>query len=294
MADVMCPGLPGSWLNGWLAGLGATVLDARIRLHWSDRGTRFAVLSSPREDPLSILSKSWPDPEAVADLPIARRWRSVVPMGRRVTVDVFRQRAAAARGHRQSWALSSTLTDLAVEKTEVLHARFDPPVPKGLTLHDRLFPVHRRATSSPQALSDALSGLSKRIKANGLGFDQTRVGSLADDTSTYVDPIIETLAFYGLALLPVRGMGRDAMLGHRWVRSVQRAWHGRTGQKERFRWPAWQQPLDRFGIDALLDLWNPTKRRDWPRLGVHAGWQTVEYRRRGSADSTRAFGAEPL
>ena len=35
MARVTCPGLPASWINGWLAAVGATVLDSRIRLHWT-------------------------------------------------------------------------------------------------------------------------------------------------------------------------------------------------------------------------------------------------------------------
>ena len=32
MTEVTCPGLPGAWINAWLAAVGATVLDARVRL----------------------------------------------------------------------------------------------------------------------------------------------------------------------------------------------------------------------------------------------------------------------
>ena len=46
MTQVPCPGLPADWINGWLAAVGATVLDARIRLHWTTEGTPLAVLSA--------------------------------------------------------------------------------------------------------------------------------------------------------------------------------------------------------------------------------------------------------
>ena len=46
MTQVTCAGLPASWLNGWLAAVGATVLDARIRLRWTTGGTPLAVLSA--------------------------------------------------------------------------------------------------------------------------------------------------------------------------------------------------------------------------------------------------------
>ena len=39
MAEVICPGLPASWINAWLAAVGATVLDPRLRLHWTRGGT---------------------------------------------------------------------------------------------------------------------------------------------------------------------------------------------------------------------------------------------------------------
>lgn len=45
MARVTCPGLPASWINAWLAAVGATVLDSGIRLHWTAE-TALAVLSA--------------------------------------------------------------------------------------------------------------------------------------------------------------------------------------------------------------------------------------------------------
>ena len=51
---------------------------------------------------------------------------------------------------------------------------------------------------------------------------------------------------------------------------------------------------ERPGIDALMDAWNPERNSTWLRVGVHAGWQSVRFEPRGSADTTRAFGAERL
>ena len=78
----------------------------------------------------------------------------------------------------------------------------------------------------------------------------------------------------------------------------QRGWRKNPGsqQPRRFHWPAWRQPLDSAGIDALLDAWNPEPeaRATWPRVGVHAAWRSVRFEPRGSTDKTRAFGAERL
>ena len=78
----------------------------------------------------------------------------------------------------------------------------------------------------------------------------------------------------------------------------QRGWRKNPGsqQPRRFHWPAWRQPLDSAGIDALLDAWNPEPeaRATWPRVGVHAAWRSVRFEPRGSTDKTRAFGAQRL
>ena len=250
MAEIACPGLPGSWLNGWLAAVGATVLDRRIRLHWTNTGTPVAVLSATKDDPIAVLMESRPTTHMLEEAPIARVLRTATPMKRKVPIELFCERAGTARTHDNAWMLSSTLTDLAVSTEGVHHGRFDPPAPKGLTLHDRLSRVHRLATWSQQAMSASFAGRSKRLQANGLGFDLARVGSLADSRDPFVDPILETLAFFGLALFPVRGSGRDERLGHRGVRSTQRGWQYRDQEGERFFWPAWTNPLDQYGIDA--------------------------------------------
>lgn len=300
MAHMICPGLPAGWINAWLAAVGATVLDSRIRLHWTgDGGTPVAVLSAEDVDPLDAVVASWPDAELLTDLPIAEHWRGTGRLGRKVPVANFVARAQTARSHPYSWTLSSTMTDLYVdEKGEVVHAPFDPPAPKGITLHHRLMKVHEQVEPSIERMRGSFEGRAVRVKANGLGFDHTRLGSQSDDTSPWVDPVVEVLAFFGLAILPVRGGGIGRrQSGASDARERQRGWlRTRTpGSKweRRFMWPAWCQPLDCAGIDALMDVWEPRSKDAWSRTGVHAGWQSVQFEPSGK-DVTRAFGAEQL
>ena len=298
MPGVTCPGLPASWLNGWLAAVGATVLDDRLRLHWTADSTPVAVLSAADADPVEAIVASWPDKALLADLPIAENWNDVGVLRRRVAVEEFAARARAARGHGYVWTLSSTMTDLHVdERGEVAHAPFDPPAPRHVQL---CHPAWRRSMSNPsiEHIAKSLAGHAVRVKDNGLGFDQTRLGSQSDTTDMWVESVVEILAFFGLALLPVRGEGIDRRQGRFFgVRENQKGWLKTTTGKRRerrFMWPAWRQPLDSAGIDALMDLWSPSRKAAWSGIGVHAGWQTVRFIRRGSADVTTAFGAEQL
>ncbi|MDE0450459.1 MAG: hypothetical protein OXI90_01665 [Gammaproteobacteria bacterium] len=118
---------------------------------------------------------------------------------------------------------------------------------------------------------------------------------MADKTDPWVEPVVELLAFFGLALFPMRGIGADRRdRGNPDER--QRGWRRPPGSREprEFLWPAWEQPLDMWGIDALLDIWNPWRPATWRAVGVHAGWRSVRYERRATADATRAIGAERL
>lgn len=300
MTEVVCPGWRASWVNAWLAAVGATVLDDRIRLSWTTGAEAVAVLSAKAGDPVAALIESWPDAQSLSRLPIARERLGAPELKRTVPIEVFVERARAARSHRGSWTLSSTMTDLSVdERGEVAHAPFDPSVPKGLTLHQRLIAVHEHVDPCSDQVQDSLAGRADRVQANGLGFDQTRLGSLHDATDPWVDPVVEVLAFFGLALLPVRGRGADKQLDRSAdVSARQRGWRQVAGSEERrsfsFHWPAWSQPLDSDGIDALLDAWSPEREDGWARLCVRAAWRSVQYERRGSADSTRAIGAVRL
>lgn len=300
MPRTNCPGLPADWLNGWLAAVGATVLDSRIRLHWT-ADTHRAVLSAENVEPTEAVVESWPDAELLKDLPIAENWNGAGRLQRKVSVGAFAERARSARGHRYSWALSSTMTDLCIDENgEVAHAPLDPAGPGTIKwLHHRLMKVHSKVEPTIERIRDSFEGRAVRVKDNGLGFDQTRLGSQSDENDKYVDPVVETLAFFGLAILPVRGNGVDQRLSRfPPARETQRGWLTIPGERHdrRFTWPAWSQPLDCAGIDALMDIWKPMhgRRSAWTRIGVQAGWRSVRLMPRGSNDVTRAFGAEPL
>ena len=301
MKSITCPGLPASWVNAWLAAVGDTQLDSRIRLHWTEGYTPVAVFSADNVHPLGALVLSWPTREQIQELPLANQWRSLPAMERHVKVDDFAARARAARSRPNSWTLSSTLTDLAVDKTgEVAHAPFDPAGPGTIKwLHHRLTKLHARLERLPEPVAilieESLAGRGTRVNENGLGFDLARLGSLADAAPKLTDPVVEVLAFFGLALLPVRGLGIDERDGARGANAIQRGWFRTKGEggKGSFFWPAWRQPLDSQGVDALLDVWKPAMKSGWRPLGVQAGWKTLAYRARDS-EYTAGFGSQRL
>ncbi len=301
MAEVKCPGLPGHWLNGWLAAVGATVLVPGMRLRWTEEQTPVAVLSADDRNPVELISSAWPDRKRLAAMPIAEGWCEEGKMQRKVPLDRFTARARAARGHPQSWALSATMTDLEVDQHgEVAHGPFDAAGPGTIKwLHHRLMRLHDLVDSTTGRIDASLAGRADRVSNSGLAFDQTRLGSMADSTGTHlVDPAVEILGFFGLAIFPTRGRGIDARTarGARTL-AIQRGWAPVAGSERRsrvFRWPAWRQSLDALGIDALLDAWKPQKPRTWSRLGVCAGWQSVRFQRRGQADRTAAIASERL
>ena len=297
MAEVICAGLPASWVNAWLAAVGATRLEPKLRLRWTLDNLPRAVLCADDADPAELLAAAWPTRRKLRTLPIAENWGDTPPVRRKVSVLGFVARARAARLEASSWTLSSTMTDLDVDANgEVAHAPFDPPVPRGFTLLDRLVRVSDLVEPSEERFVESLQGTAARVKNNGLGFDVTRLASQADKTDRWVDPVIEILAFFGLAFLPVRGTGTDNRTNKSARSSArQRGWqrdHART--ELRFHWPAWRPRLDSAAIDALLDIWNWQDRRRWASVGVHGGWRTVRFQRRGSSDVTRGFGSERL
>lgn len=294
--QIVCPGLPGRWINAWLAAVGTTKLDSRIRLSWALNGD--AILHGDGIDPIDALVESWPQMSLLGSLPIAEKWCSTTPMTRKVTVDVFRERVKMNRAHPYSWTLSSTMTDLCVDKNgEVEHAPFDPAGP-GTTkwLHHRLIKLQEHLDTIEAQVPRSLMGDNIRVKHNGLGFDQTRLGASSDNSDIWTDPVIETLAFFGLSMFPVRGDGTDQMLDPKFKsQKRQRGWKKISPRNSRhFHWPAWNPPLDFFAIDALLDVWNPDRKKTWTQIEIHTGWRSVTYSPRGSADTTRAFGSERL
>ena len=298
--EVICQGLPAFWINGWLAAVGATALDPRIRLHWTT-SDHLAVLSAADCDPVEALVESWPDCALLETLPIAETWQGAGVLQRKVRVDSFQERVRAARrrGHAHLWTLSSTMTDLSLDKNgEVAHAPFDPSGPGTIKwLHHRLLRVHAHVREpSAQRIRASLAGEAPRVQDNGLGFDPARIGSQADKTDAYTDPVVEVMAFFGLSLLPMRGRGVDGSLASKTDTDGgrQRGWQKPTGSRGAlcFHWPTWDQPLNVDGIDALLDLWNPHKKRRWSSLGVHAAWRSVRYKALSTSDPTKAYGSE--
>lgn len=301
-----CPGLPGEWINGWLAAVGTTVLDPDMRLSWTSGPSPIAVLRHPDTDPAVALSEAWPSRRRLEEMPLARDFEGSDPLERQVPIETFGERVGLSRGHQDSWTLTSSLTDLAIDSGKASHAPFDPAGPGTIKwLHHRLLKVCNHIAQEDidelaSAIKDAIDGLSLPVVDNGLGFDIFRLPDRArEGVRIMVEPVVEVLAFFGLALLPVRGDG----LRQRHVRVRQRG-HGIGGRRENaFVWPAWSQPLDRWGIDALLDAWHQTwtphqaeegmewrtRHLDWERLGVHAGWATRPYKPTASADSTRGF-----
>lgn len=270
--EKVCTGLTAGWLNGWLAAVGATVISPRIRLSWTDDAMPLAVLSSKNINPVEALIASWPDQQRLDEMPIASEWRSCSSMKRQVPDEVFTERVRAARSHLDAWTLSSTMTDLQIDKKgQVAHAPLDPAGPGTIKwLHHRLCKCYAAIDDLTAMLAATLNGNARRISNNGLGFDITRVANLADKTERWVDPVVEVLAFFGLALLPVRGAGLDQRIKRvntgssvAFIRSSvrQRCWHSHRSESGRtirtMCWPAWSQPLTQSGIDALLDQWNP-------------------------------------
>ena len=254
-------------------------------------------------DPVVALVESWPDEALLSDMPIATNWKGTPKLERKVSVDAFAARARVARSHCYSWTLSSTMTDLCVNKNgEVEHAPFDPPGPGPIgCLHRRLTKVHQHVEPpSKVRIHCSLKGRSGRVEDNGLGFDQSRLGSFSDAVGKWVDPVVEVLAFFGLAVLPVRGYGIDRRFNPTArLEAKQRGWRKTPGgdNTTRFIWPAWRQPLDIAGIDALMDVWNPDRRNAknaWSRLGIHAAWQSVKFQGTSRSDRTTAFGSERL
>lgn len=297
-----CPGLPAGWVNAWLAAVGTTVLVSGLRLSWTTDALPVARLNHPDGDPLTQLIRAWPNSQRLHTMPLAREHTGCEhPLERKVPVAAFAERIRATSQHRDAWTLTSTMTDLAVNKDFVTHAPFDPSAPgTAKWLHHRLAKAHSCVTEPSRQIADTLAGLAAPVAGNGLGFDLSRLG----EGPMFVHPVVESLSFFGLALLPVRGDG----VATRYPSPRQRGWQ--IDGRRVFLWPAWIQPLDRHGIDALLDAWHSSWRyrkvrnrnkhewtpdyTAWERLGVHAGWNSTQYTPTARAETNRGFGSRRL
>lgn len=316
MGSFPAPGLPASWLNGWLAAIGATVLVPDLRVAWTEGPAPAALFVLDADDAAARIAQALPTLEQLGRLAIARTRPDAPHLPRVATLAEFRARARLI--HEGTVAsidrsLEMSLTDLYdLDGDEVPHAPFDPPAQKGVTLHERLMTCRAsidQVGDSGAAVGASLRGRGRRVQANGLGFDYLRSATGVHPKSgpskveVHVDPVVETLAFFGLHIFPFRGSALPKQ------QPRQRGFAGRPSLRHAFRWPCWRDPLDVWAVDSLLDRFHAVAPRvgeagsaAWPpqgvstlrRLGIHAVFGSIYHHARGQADSYRAFASERL
>lgn len=297
-----CPGLPADWINAWLAAVGTTVLVPGLRLSWTEDALPVAVLEHEHEDPVAMLVEAWPTRHRLDAMPLARSYRTCrLLLERQVPVEAFTERIRATGHDPDTWTLTSSMTDLAIENRKVSHGPFDPAGPGTIKwLHHRLVKTHGLVTNPSQRIPATLASVAEPVKDNGLGFDIARFR----DGAKFVDPVVETFAFFGLSLFPVRGDGVDSPR----QQARQRGW--KIGGSRGFKWPAWSGALDSYAIDALLDSWHTSWRyrklrngneyewkptfATWKRLGIHAAWESTRYVPVSRSETNRGYGSRRL
>ena len=316
MLQKKCPGLPASWPNAWLAALGATVLTPELRLSWSEDAEPVAVLWHPREDPDDAIASGWPTTRRIQSMPL-HSLQPLMPLTEQgapseafVEAAAFRQvlqpqRAATTDEHSVSAFFTDQSTHLQKhQKTPRIacaQSLFFQHGTRGKgTVYDRLLKVAQEMAaaglSNDAFVQNTLNGTPTLVACNGLGFDARRHAKnnrpAAEDMM--VDPVIEILSFWGLALLPLRGDGSHALRNGRPHQKSQ-------NRDKRLLYPAWkqEQALDRWGIAALLTHWEHETSRHGPdepplskaatqRLGITAAWQ-IEVLSPGGKDTTRGL-----
>lgn len=308
-SELIARGLPASWLNGWLAAVGATVLVPELKLSWTKGPDPVAVLSlGSGEDISAAVAEALPSLDDLNNLAIARHRVDAPELPRKATLDAFRARARLVQGGavgQTDRSLELSMTDLYdLKEPEVPHAPFDPVVPKGLTLHERVVTCRRALEDTGSLLAQvegSLSGRGLRVQANGLGFDYRRSASgVYSDSDVHCDAVVEFLVFLGLHLFPFRGSARPKQ------QPRQRGFTARPSSRHAFRWPCWDEALDCWAVDALLDRFHTLMQGEltgvaehvtaWGlrRLRVHSVYGSVYQTPRGSSDTYRAFASERL
>ena len=207
----------------------------------------------------------------------------------KITPEAYRSRAIIARSGDPS--LGWIATDLAAPNDDksLRTSSFytGGPGPVG-NLHDRLMACRSAVTDVGLAVQRTLAGTSRRVEKFGLGFDYRRITPPTDpNRGNWVDPIVEAVAFFGLAFFPVRGTGE---VFHKSSRAVTRGWTSGTTRVGGFRWTTWKSPLDAAAIDAMLDrFWSAEKDLVSPLEG--ATFESVPYKQLSTADPTRGYGS---
>lgn len=296
----VCGGLPGNWLNAWLAAVGVTVAVPGARLSWTDDEAPVAVLTASG-DVAQAITEMLPVPSEVPELGKALAYAEGTPRNQTnsLTLAEFRRRAVIERSVRSD-ILSASTTDCAGSKVgdAIDKSAFEPAAPG--SAGNVLYRLSHSLAFLPQERNErrewveaTLTGEGRRVPSNGLGFDCTRLPTGADPLDdNRVDPVVEFLAFRALALFPVRGNG---------VRALTRGWHGGKTARDSFQWPTWTASLDRWAIDALLDRFDSLRsKRPWRLrnqqlrvLSISQVYGVVPYQTSGS-DATRAYFSERL
>jgi len=290
--DVSAPGLAGDYLSAWLAALGVTVLVDGTRLRWTEERVPLARFTPPEgADLADAVAEALPsvahlDSMAIANPDDDRRFPR--------NVDI-RQYAAAAQIARRArdFSLAASITDLVRKPRDgnLPHGRFDPGAEHGTTLWNRLRACRahlEHGQSLPAAVRATLAGVALRVGVNGLGFDYRRIPSGSQSGGPHVDPVLECLAFYGLAFLPTRGDGG--------ARAWTRGWTAVADRPQRFCWPTWSMPLDRWAIDALFGELFASDVERWRGLGlgVTGMYEARAFRRTGDMAQTAGFASRPV
>lgn len=277
--EMVAPGLPIDWINGWLAAVGITVLLPDVHLSWTDDPLPLARLHGDAL-PERLLT-ALPTVEEIKTLPVGRASHNV-------GLDEFEALADDARASRDPY-VPTLVTDL-VRGPDAKRSDFNPVARTAgeglLARYERC----RNAVMSADQIEATLVGAGRRVQGNGLGFDFRRLhaAQYPGDPELFVDPVVESLCFAALPMFPVRGSGRDWQQTRGWLRV------NGVGQR-RFVWAAWSGALDRWAIDALMDA---VHRSIWPtglrRLGVTSVFETVRFARRGKSDVSAGYASRRL
>lgn len=286
--ELHAPGLRATWLNAWLAAIGATRLVDGLRLRWTDDATPHAVLSHPDDvDIVDALSTSLPTPSTLRAYVTAN---DAGQFPQTVKVETYARAAETVRQNSDDFTLSVLVTDLVEDVTEKLPTSpFNPGAPKGQTLWDRVMRCRELLEPNGErvAVEGSLHGMAVRVIANGLGWDLLGVADGdPPNRDKYVDPLIEFLAFFGLSLFPCRGDGGQKPLVRGWLPSSGSGSRRRTPR--RFQWASWAPALDYWSIDALLGvLYSGDQRLRFASEFIER-YEAVAYQYSG-ANPTRGF-----
>lgn len=294
------PGLTADWLHGWLAALGITVLVEGCRLGWTDDLIPMAVLEFEGNLPATI-ARLLPDADELASMVIGKADRDHPEVAYKLLPTEYQKTCRQARMVHRDFSLGITMTDLAeLEEHErgwvIKTSQFYTPLSKGGTLWARLNGVRKLLPESvgEDVIRASLKGEGEFSHAYGLGFNvrQLAAGSPPEkhyqgrekppSTPRWVDPVIEILAFYGLAFFPVRGTSMKGL-------PQTRGWQSRSPQ---FSWPVWAANLEHWAIDAMLG--GVYSGADDSSLGVRGRFEVARYKPSHEQNCTRGYGSRWL